>query len=322
MPVPTPEPVRVPVRVLRGGHAPDRRQGPLPQLMGHRRRVRPRARVRHRRSPRSASRIRRNCRRPVTSCTPHSCTPGFRSLSWVSDEKRRAQRRRSPDRSRPQPGAGRAHHLERSLSPMVARLCPHRRAPAALRSGDGPGDLVARRTRSDLDAVLLPLVQVHSSAPLLHRALDVNSRWRFAFHDSLIVAATLTAGCRTLLSEDLQHGLRIDGLKTVDPFRRARRGGDARGLRSARAPRATVKSAQGPYALRAHAVTTLLPMPRSSWVRLAPVSHRRLDLAGRLRRHPQQRQVRRTAAACFATAAQHQGAAEGVRGRTSSSART
>ncbi|HRD86625.1 MAG TPA: hypothetical protein PLF63_15820 [Rubrivivax sp.] len=63
------------------------------------------------------------------------------------------------------------------------------------------------------------MVQVHSSAPLLHRALDVQSRWRFAFHDSLIVVAALTAGCRTLLSEDLQHGLRIDGLKTVDPFR-------------------------------------------------------------------------------------------------------
>lgn len=73
--------------------------------------------------------------------------------------------------------------------------------------------------RSYLDAVLLPLVQVHTTAPLLHRALDVQSRWRFAFFDSLIVAAALTAGCRTLLSEDLQHGQRIDGLSIVDPFR-------------------------------------------------------------------------------------------------------
>lgn len=73
--------------------------------------------------------------------------------------------------------------------------------------------------RSYLDAVLLPLVQVHTTAPLLHRALDVQSRWRFAFYDSLIVAAALTAGCQTLLSEDLQHGQRIDGLTIVDPFR-------------------------------------------------------------------------------------------------------
>jgi predicted nucleic acid-binding protein len=73
--------------------------------------------------------------------------------------------------------------------------------------------------RSYLDAVLLPLMQVHASASLYHRALDVQARWRFGFYDSLIVAAALTAGCRTLLSEDLQHGQRIEGLTVTDPFR-------------------------------------------------------------------------------------------------------
>ncbi len=73
--------------------------------------------------------------------------------------------------------------------------------------------------RSYLDAVLLPLVQVPASAALYHRALDVKLRWRLSFYDALIVAAALTAGCRRLLSEDLQHGQRFDRLTVVDPFR-------------------------------------------------------------------------------------------------------
>lgn len=70
-----------------------------------------------------------------------------------------------------------------------------------------------------LDRVLMPLCQVYPSADLYHRALDVSARWRYGFYDSLIVAAALEAGCVTLLSEDLQHGQRIEGLSVVDPFR-------------------------------------------------------------------------------------------------------
>ena len=73
--------------------------------------------------------------------------------------------------------------------------------------------------RSYLDAVLAPLMQVTTSEALYHRALDAQSRWRFSFYDSLIVAGALTAGCRTLLSEDLQHGQKLDSLTIVDPFR-------------------------------------------------------------------------------------------------------
>jgi predicted nucleic acid-binding protein len=37
-------------------------------------------------------------------------------------------------------------------------------------------------------------------------------------YDSLIVAAALAAGCTRLLSEDLQHGQRIDTLVIHNPF--------------------------------------------------------------------------------------------------------
>ena len=49
----------------------------------------------------------------------------------------------------------------------------------------------------------------------LVRALDVQTRWRFGFYDSLIVAGALTAGCSRLLSEDLQHGQRVESLTAI-----------------------------------------------------------------------------------------------------------
>ena len=80
--------------------------------------------------------------------------------------------------------------------------------------------LSAEAARSYLDAVLAPLMQVAASAALYHRALDVQTRWKFSFYDSLITAAALTAGCSRLLSEDMQDGQRIDGLTIENPFKR------------------------------------------------------------------------------------------------------
>jgi len=79
--------------------------------------------------------------------------------------------------------------------------------------------LSAEQARLYLDTVLLPLLQGAASPALYHRALDIQSRYRFSFYDSLIVAAALTAGCSKLLTEDLQHGQRIEHLVIEDPFR-------------------------------------------------------------------------------------------------------
>ena len=79
--------------------------------------------------------------------------------------------------------------------------------------------LSPEQARAYLDTVLAPLIQLGASVDLFHRALGVRSRWGFAFYDSLIVAAALAAGCTRLLSEDLQHGQRIETLTIVDPFR-------------------------------------------------------------------------------------------------------
>ena len=50
------------------------------------------------------------------------------------------------------------------------------------------------------------------------RAVDLARSHDFSFHDSLIVASALAAGCDTLLTEDLQAGRRIAGLTIVNPF--------------------------------------------------------------------------------------------------------
>lgn len=49
--------------------------------------------------------------------------------------------------------------------------------------------------------------------------LRIAERYRFSVYDSMIVAAALTGGCETLLSEDLQDGFVIDGaLRVCNPF--------------------------------------------------------------------------------------------------------
>ncbi|MFP4375384.1 MAG: PIN domain-containing protein [Spirochaetaceae bacterium] len=67
--------------------------------------------------------------------------------------------------------------------------------------------------------VLLPMCRVWPSAELYDRAIGVHATTGFSFYDSLIVAAALLAGCRELLTEDLQHGQEVEGLVIRDPFR-------------------------------------------------------------------------------------------------------
>ena len=49
--------------------------------------------------------------------------------------------------------------------------------------------------------------------------LRLAERYGFSIFDSFIVAAALTAECDTLWSEDMQHGMTIDGrLRIANPF--------------------------------------------------------------------------------------------------------
>jgi predicted nucleic acid-binding protein len=54
--------------------------------------------------------------------------------------------------------------------------------------------------------------------PIVEAAWRTEDRYGLSFWDSLIVAAAQATGCEALLTEDLQHGLDIDGLRVADPF--------------------------------------------------------------------------------------------------------
>lgn len=77
----------------------------------------------------------------------------------------------------------------------------------------------AEQAKKFFDKVLMPLWRSMPNAALYERALDVRSRYGFSFYDALIVAAALQAGCSRLLTEDLQHGQRIEGLVVENPFK-------------------------------------------------------------------------------------------------------
>ena len=78
--------------------------------------------------------------------------------------------------------------------------------------------LDADAAKDYLDTVLAPLFKVPASLTLYHRALELHSRYRFSFYDSLVVAAALESGCTRLYSEDLQHGQRVGNLTVENPF--------------------------------------------------------------------------------------------------------
>lgn len=59
---------------------------------------------------------------------------------------------------------------------------------------------------------------VPAGAELLLQAAELQQRLRISYWDALVVQAALQSGCTTLFTEDLHHGLRVDGLEVVNPF--------------------------------------------------------------------------------------------------------
>lgn len=49
-------------------------------------------------------------------------------------------------------------------------------------------------------------------------AIDTHARYGLQFWDALILEAAVSANCETLLTEDLQHGQVIRGVRIVNPF--------------------------------------------------------------------------------------------------------
>ena|SRR5690625_1151911 len=69
-----------------------------------------------------------------------------------------------------------------------------------------------------LDHVLRPLWRVMPSVQLYRNSIGIQARYQYGFYDSVIIAAAQEAGCKRLLTEDMQSGQRIDGLIIENPF--------------------------------------------------------------------------------------------------------
>jgi len=69
--------------------------------------------------------------------------------------------------------------------------------------------------------MLRDLLTVHPLTLETHETgLELAERYGFSIYDAMIAASALHAGCDTLWSEDLEHGMALDeGLRIVNPFR-------------------------------------------------------------------------------------------------------
>lgn len=85
-----------------------------------------------------------------------------------------------------------------------------------------------RSTRADTipHDIAAGLIEVWQRFPVqsidmnvLTAALEIRAAHGYAYWDSAIVAAARALGCAELMSEDMQHGQTIDGVRIVDPFR-------------------------------------------------------------------------------------------------------
>jgi predicted nucleic acid-binding protein len=64
--------------------------------------------------------------------------------------------------------------------------------------------------------LVFPLIPV--DAPIVKMAIQLAKRYGISYFDAQIVAAAKSLGCRTLYSEDLNHGQDYGGVTVVNPF--------------------------------------------------------------------------------------------------------
>lgn len=78
--------------------------------------------------------------------------------------------------------------------------------------------MTIEQCRGHIRNVLEPLCAYFPSISTMDRALLVIDETGYSLYDALIVTAAIESGCRTLYSEDLQHGRKIQGLTILNPF--------------------------------------------------------------------------------------------------------
>jgi predicted nucleic acid-binding protein len=113
---------------------------------------------------------------------------------------------------------------QRAALDLISRLPPERTFLPVQALGELFAVLVkrGRRSRADARQAILhwgdafPLIE--SSSDVLLRAMDVAADHQLFMWDALMIASAAEAGCRLLLSEDLQDGFTWGGVTVTNPF--------------------------------------------------------------------------------------------------------
>lgn len=75
----------------------------------------------------------------------------------------------------------------------------------------------------EIDALLLAVKAACEVLPLTvathEKAVELAKRFQLSFYDANIVACAVNSAATVLLTEDMHHGLQIDGLTLKNPFK-------------------------------------------------------------------------------------------------------
>jgi len=76
---------------------------------------------------------------------------------------------------------------------------------------------------SEIDALMLAVKAACKVVPLTvashEKAVELAKRYQLSFYDANIVASAIMVGAPVLLTEDMHHGLLIDGLTLQNPLK-------------------------------------------------------------------------------------------------------
>lgn len=75
------------------------------------------------------------------------------------------------------------------------------------------------KTAKEIIGTLLKWHVVINDGEIILSAIDLHERHQISFWDAMIVQAAINAEAHVILSEDLTHGLVIDGVKIKNPFK-------------------------------------------------------------------------------------------------------
>ena len=89
---------------------------------------------------------------------------------------------------------------------------------SCLRRWENEGRTSRQDTLEYLNTVEPMFRCVRPSQGMLRKSLDLSSRYSLSHWDSMLIAACIDAGVRTLYSEDLGDGVAYDSVTVINPF--------------------------------------------------------------------------------------------------------